>query len=205
LTLDDLISEKFSPNNHQRARKSLITASILAIVSASIEIVSDEISIFGFSVRIEQETLTASAQIVTLVLLVIFLVRVVPEYLQKYRTFSIKKIDIQASVARASFIEFYHQPDQDHYDGSPDAELKDLKERLEREKQETETFFDKIALFYGAFADALLNLFVPILLSTIVIFNPELPKAVALAVFAEQTSALEPVDTPYLESIMEKQ
>jgi hypothetical protein len=177
----------------------------LAIVSASIEIVSDEISIFGFSVRIEQETLTATAQIVTLVLLVIFLVRVVPEYLQRYRTFSIKKINIQASVARASFIEFYHQPDQDHYDGSPDAELKDLEERLEREKRETETLLDKVALFYGAFADALLNHLFPILLSIIVILNPEISKAVALAVFAEQTSALGPVDTSYLESILENQ
>jgi hypothetical protein len=45
----------------------------------------------------------------------------------------------------------------------------------------------------------------PILLSIIVILNPEILKAVALAVFAEQTSALEPVDTPYLESILEKQ
>jgi hypothetical protein len=60
-------------------------------------------------------------------------------------------------------------------------------------------------LFYDAFADALLNHLFPILLSIIVILNPEIPKAVALAVFAEQTSALEPVDTPYLESIPENQ
>jgi hypothetical protein len=205
LTLDDLISEKFSPINHQRARKSLITASILAIVSASIEIVSDEISIFGFSVRIEQETLTATAQIVTLVLLVIFLVRVVPEYLQRYRIFSVKKIDIQANAEKASIYEDYYQPDEDYYDGSPAAEIQEVEERFERKKKERETFFDKVALFYDAFADALLNHLFPILLSIIVILNPEIPKAVALAVFAEQTSALEPVDTPYLESILEKQ
>jgi hypothetical protein len=116
----------------------------LAIVSASIEIVSDEIIIFGFSARIKQETLTATAQIVTLVLLVIFLVRVVPEYLQGYRNFSVKKIDIQANAEKASIYEDYHQPDEDYYDDSPAAEMQEVEERFERKKGRGRLFSTKL-------------------------------------------------------------
>lgn len=196
MSVEDMISERFSPDDHPKARKSLISAAILAIVLAGIDITSEQFSLYVFTVKVEQETLVASAQIVTSVLLAIFLIRIFPTFLEQYRAYSIKKLGIQANIDRTNVYEGLFGPGHtmDDYDGSPESEIKWVADKWKAKQQRKEASIDRISLIFSTFTETILNFLVPTLLAIIAISHPELPKTLALEIFAEQSEIVGPVE-----------
>ena len=191
MSIDELIAGRFTSKDSTKSRKALVTSALLTIIVSSIVIVSDQISLLGFTIKVEQQSLIAFGQITTLLLLIVFLFRVFPEYIPLFREYSLKKVELEEQASRSAIFEDhfgYDDGDQD-YDGSPEAELREVGARAKRQKAAKETAFDKFELRYNVASGIVLDLALPVFLSFIAVFSPEAPKRTALYLFSDTSNS----------------
>lgn len=131
----NLISEHLDPEDWRKAKRALLLASITTLVVAGVEIISDEFALFGFEVRLAQDKLVASGQIVSGVLLFLYCIKIGPDVVRRIQDFFVERLKAKhANEDEAQKWDLGFGDDEREYNGSVQDEIDDQTKRQKHER-----------------------------------------------------------------------
>ena len=170
-----MIWEHLDPKDQKKAKRSLITIASITIAVASVEIISDEITLLGFSLRISQDKLVSAGQLLTLLLLCIFALRSLPVYVESISKIWQSALDSKHKRETINLqYDWGYEDYPDFSDGAQgDFEALDFKQRNEKERLSER--LSLISIFAKSTSVLLVDYTIPILLSAVAVVAPDQP------------------------------
>ena len=175
-----MIWDHLDPDDHRKAKKSLLIVASVTIAIASIEFTSDEITLLEFSVRVPQAKLLAAGQLLSFLLFIVFMLHALPVYVG-----SIAEIWKKAQEAKHARETIHLQNDwgfedfPDFSDG-PEGEFQALDYKQSKERQVLTEKVNFVSIVAKSISVLVIDYSIPILVGLVAFFQPEWPSQVML-------------------------
>ena len=170
-----MIWDHLTPENNKQAKKSLLIVSALTIFVAGVDFTSDVITLFGFGVRIPQVKLVSAGQVLSGMMLVVFVLRSLPIYLEAVAelfTNAMKSKQRGETLHLQLGWGFNDYPD---FENGPEGEFKALEHRHTSEMELLTKKLDFVSITVRSISILLVDYSIPILVGFIAAFSPEYP------------------------------
>jgi|GEM_PF-1004889 len=188
--------DHLSPPDNLKARKSLLFIATFTVFFASIDILSDQLTILGYSVRISQWKLVSAGRLLTAISLLVFIFRSLPAIhntiseLFEQRTVSKQRretLSLQIDLGMPEYPEF---------DGSPQGEIEELDYKHQKQKEILKEKRNMWGNSIKALSIYIVDYALPLFIGFIAIVDPHLPNRVLLAEYQVRSSTSPAIDTP---------
>jgi hypothetical protein len=168
-----MIFDHLDPTDFKKARKSLLVVSLCTLFFATLQIdEGSKIEVFKFVLLVSQNKLVKLGQIATLLLSIVFIIKMIPNTLAVLKVSwlsRLSKIDRQEDL---NLQYSWGWDESDHFDGSPEGEIKELESRQGYRRTKSEKFFERNLALTNTIASLLLDIFLPLTLAVFAIFCP---------------------------------
>jgi len=188
--------DHLSPPDNLKARKSLLFIASFTVFFASIDILSDQLTILGYSVRISQWKLVSAGRLLTAISLLVFIFRSLPAIhntiseLFEQRTVSKQRretLSLQIDLGMPEYPEF---------DGSPQGEIEELDYKHQKQKEILKEKRNMWGNSIKSLSISIVDYALPLFIGFIAIVDPHLPNRVLLAEYQVRSSTSPAIDTP---------
>ncbi|WP_138058782.1 ABC transporter ATP-binding protein [Sulfitobacter pontiacus] len=188
--------DHLSPPDNLKARKSLLFIASFTVFFASIDILSDQLTILGYSVRISQWKLVSAGRLLTAISLLVFIFRSLPAIhntiseLFEQRTVSKQRretLSLQIDLGMPEYPEF---------DGSPQGEIEELDYKHQKQKEILKEKRKMWGNSIKSLSISIVDYALPLFIGFIAIVDPHLPNRVLLAEYQVRSSTSSAIDTP---------
>ena len=169
-----LILDYLSNEDTGKARKAVIYVSAFTLIFAAFNITSNELKILNFSFEISQKKVVKLGQISTVVLLVSFLLRSLPDFIEQAKKSGVERLSRKGDRETVAFQHYImnEREGEEHYQHGPESEYNDFLEDLKKKRETYEERADKLKTGIQFLVGVVLDILFPVVLAVIVVENP---------------------------------
>lgn len=170
-----MIWDHLTPEDSKRAKKSLIIVACCTLIFATFEFKENILRLFGLELIVSQDKIVQIGQYACLLLVLIFCLRELPNYIAKLAKMLIESQQNSHKEIQERFWDEYHQPEE--FDGNPETEFKDLQNFLKQKLENRRHRYERLLFLFSALNIAVVDVLFPIALAALAFFNPYFLKA----------------------------
>ncbi|WP_394154213.1 hypothetical protein [Loktanella salsilacus] len=168
----DSYADRFSPQDLESARRSLLISAILTISIPNIDFIDSKLNLLATQILIEKERLVATGQILTCFFLIAFLLKLLPDLAHWLQVKRAKTLQLQHYEENKQLAESWGHDNVKEYEDSPNGEFEALNDKNNKALTELETRYENIIGSSTSIANLILKIAFPISISTLAIFFP---------------------------------
>lgn len=164
----------FDTDDAKKSRRSLLAVSVFTLIFATFNITSDELEFLNFSLEISHIKIVKVGQVSSLILILIFLLRVVPQTILSLKKSSLERLERIEGQETRQLQESWGWDDNVDYDASPEGEAEHLGDRQRYRKTKSEKAFDHYFALAQATGTIVLDIMLPITIGFLAVLHPYL-------------------------------
>ncbi|MFG6562875.1 hypothetical protein ACGYLI_01535 [Sulfitobacter sp. 1A13421] len=172
------VLDQLSADDDKKLRKALSAVAAVTIFVAGIELVSDEITLLGFSARIPQSKLLSGGQLVTLLLLISFIFRSLPTLYASISGIFRSAVKSKHERERIHLQLDWGHPDYPQFEDGPTGEFEELDYRQRISVKSLEERINIGTVVLKSISIIIIDYSIPLLVGIVALFAPEYPSNV---------------------------
>ncbi|WP_417587152.1 hypothetical protein [Pararhodobacter oceanensis] len=161
-------------SNVKKIRRNLILLSIICIILANLEFVSNVINVFGLEIRVDRDHAVKVIGRALSLVFVVYALRAMPSYLATLVEIESRRLEAKKRRGYYDVSEGYGLNDPVESDGSPDAAYASVDALFKHKFDELKRRHDRLSFFLSIIIVSIADFGVPTVLALIAVLDPSL-------------------------------